>query len=232
MAGMFFFMAWYLLFTQNITQFRKKVTQNTFTNDAPIHQNTTFSIIRVSDKMKVGGCSMEIKIREMKKSDWEAVSRIYQEGIQTKIATFQQDTPDYPSWNRDHLAACRFVAETTDADGKKVGGETDSEGTVVGWAALTPVSTRCVYQGVAEVSVYVSERTKGKGIGKALLMRLIDASEAAGIWTLQSSIIAANQASIRLHEQCGFRLIGYRERIARDMDGKWQDIVMLEKRTE
>lgn len=157
-------------------------------------------------------------IREMKASDWEAASRIYQEGIQTKIATFQQDTPDYGSWDAEHLQACRFVA--------------DGGSGVVGWAALTPVSTRCVYQGVAEVSVYVANQAKGKGLGEALLKRLIDASEKSGIWTLQSSIISTNDASIRLHTKCGFRMIGYRERIAKDLDGEWQDVVLMERRAK
>jgi len=162
---------------------------------------------------------MDIKIRHMKKSDWDAVSRIYKEGIETKTATFQQDAPSYGEWNRDHMKPCRFVAENTN-------------GEVVGWAALTPVSSRCVYQGVAEVSVYVTPFDKGKGIGEALLLNLIEASEEAGIWTLQSSIISTNKASIRLHEKCGFRMIGYREKIARDMDGEWQNIVMLERRSQ
>jgi L-amino acid N-acyltransferase YncA len=162
---------------------------------------------------------MDISIREMKKADWEAVSKIYQEGIETKTATFQQDVPDYAQWNRDHMKPCRFVAS-------------DPSGTIVGWAALTPVSTRCVYQGVAEVSVYVTPHAKGVGIGKALLLHLIEASEQNGIWTLQSSIISSNTASIRLHKKCGFRLIGYREKIAKDMDGIWQNIVLLERRSK
>jgi len=162
---------------------------------------------------------MEISIREMKKADWEAVSNIYKEGIETKTATFQQDVPDYAQWNREHMKPCRFVA-------------IDPSGTIVGWAALTPVSTRCVYQGVAEVSVYVAPHAKGSGIGKALLLHLIEASEQNGIWTLQSSIIASNTASIRLHKKCGFRLIGYREKIAKDMDGIWQNIVLLERRSK
>lgn len=162
---------------------------------------------------------MDTTIREMKKSDWEAVSRIYQEGIETKTATFQRDVPDYAAWNREHLKHCRFVA-------------IDNSSAVVGWAALTPVSTRCVYQGVAEVSVYVSSNVKDRGIGKSLLFELIQASENHGIWTLQSSIISSNSASIHLHKKCGFRLIGYREKIARDMDGIWQNIVLLERRSK
>jgi len=162
---------------------------------------------------------MDITIREMKKADWEAVSRIYKEGIETKTATFQQDVPDYDEWNNEHMKPCRFVA-------------INLAGEVLGWAALTPVSTRCVYQGVAEVSVYVTPHAKGKGIGKALLLQLIEASEQHSIWTLQSSIISSNKASIHLHEKCGFRLIGYREKIAKDMDGLWQNIVLLERRSK
>lgn len=174
---------------------------------------------------------MEITIKEMKQSDWEAVSRIYQEGIQTKTATFQQDTPDYEKWDLEHLQDCRFVAVEADSVTKGDGLD-PGVSELLGWAALTPVSTRCVYQGVAEVSVYVANHAKGKGTGKALLVRLIEASEQVGIWTLQSSIISANKASIRLHERCGFRLIGYRERIARDIDGNWQDIVLMERRAK
>lgn len=169
---------------------------------------------------------MEINIREMKQSDWGKVSSIYQEGIKTKTATFEQEAPDFEEWNQSHLPTCRLVA----AYGPREG-EDQVDLTVVGWAALTPVSNRCVYQGVAEVSVYVGETARAQGIGKALLLQLIDASEAAGIWTLQSSIISSNQASIDLHEKCGFRLIGIRERIARDIDGTWQDIVIMERRS-
>lgn len=161
---------------------------------------------------------MDITIREMKKNDWEDVARIYKEGIETKKATFQQDVPEWSEWNREHMKSCRFVAS-------------NANGEIVGWAALSPVSTRCVYQGVAEVSVYVSPQIKGRGIGKELLLRMIDASEEAGIWTLQSSVISSNKPSIRLHEKCGFRLIGYREKIARDMDGIWKNIVLLERRS-
>lgn len=162
---------------------------------------------------------MDIMVREMQKTDWEAVSRIYKEGIETKTATFQKEAPEYTEWNREHLKICRFVA-------------VNAQGAVVGWAALTPVSTRCVYQGVAEVSVYVTPHAKGRGIGKVLLLKLIEASEQNVLWTLQSSIIASNEASIRLHEKCGFRLIGYREKIAKDMDGKWQNIVLYERRSK
>ena len=175
--------------------------------------------LRRIGKMWTGGEMMSITIREMIKTDWEAVSGIYKEGIETKTATFQQDVPEYAAWNREHMKLCRFVA-------------INGEGEIVGWTALTPVSTRCVYEGVAEVSVYVSSHVKGRGIGKALLLHLIEASEEAGIWTLQSSIISTNKASIRLHERCGFRFIGYREKIARDMDGIWQNVVLLERRTK
>lgn len=161
---------------------------------------------------------MDIIIREMRKADWDSVSRIYKDGIETKTATFQQDIPDYKDWNREHMKICRFVA-------------INSHGEVVGWAALSPVSSRCVYQGVSEVSVYVAPLAKGFGIGKELLKKLIEASEQNDIWTLQSSIISSNTASIRLHKKCGFRLIGYREKIAKDMDGKWQNIVLFERRS-
>jgi L-amino acid N-acyltransferase YncA len=184
-----------------------------------LRQHRIFSFYTESVKIQAGGWKMDITIREMKKSDWDAVSNIYKEGIETKIATFQRDAPEYAEWSKEHMKLCRFVAANNDGD-------------VVGWAALTPVSTRCVYQGVAEVSVYVSSSVKGNGIGKSLLLHLIEASEKNGIWTLQSSIISANKASIHLHKKCGFRMIGFREKIAKDMDGIWQNIVLLERRSK
>lgn len=161
---------------------------------------------------------MDIMLREMRRADWDAVSRIYKDGIKTITATFQQEVPDYENWNQEHMKPCRFVAVNT-------------KGIVVGWAALTPVSSRCVYRGVAEVSVYVTPHKKGVGIGTELLNKLVEASEQSDIWTLQSSIISSNMASIRLHEKCGFRLIGYREKIAKDASGNWQNIVLFERRT-
>ncbi len=148
--------------------------------------------------------------------DWPAVSAIYGEGIATGIATFEKAIPPYEAWDTAHLKTCRLIAE--------------DEGTVLGWGALSPVSGRCVYGGVAEVSVYVSRAARGKGVGIALIEKLIQESEAEGIWTLQSGIFPQNQGSIRLHEKAGFRFIGKRERIAK-LDGIWYDNLLFERRS-
>jgi phosphinothricin acetyltransferase len=152
----------------------------------------------------------------MKPSDWEAVKEIYEEGIATGNATFQQSAPTWHEWNSTHLQHSRIVAK---------------DNNVLGWAALTPVSGRCVYAGVAEVSVYVSDKARGKGLGKQLLQKLVDESEANNIWTLQAGIFPENIASIKIHEACGFRILGKRERIGK-MNGIWRDTVLLERRSE
>ncbi|WP_435624393.1 N-acetyltransferase family protein [Flagellimonas sp.] len=156
-------------------------------------------------------------IRSMQATDWEEVSRIYAEGIQTGFATFEQQVPSYESWDKAHVESCRLIAE--------------DEGQVLGWAALSPVSSRCVYGGVAEVSVYIGENSRGKGVGKALLNQLVSASEEAGFWTIQSGIFPENEASIALHEKVGFRFIGKRERVAKN-HGEWKDNLLFEKRSE
>jgi len=153
----------------------------------------------------------------MRAGDWQAVSRIYAEGINTGFATFEKEIPSYDKWDNAHLEQCRLVA--------------CQENEIVGWAALSPVSGRCVYGGVAEVSVYVSKDHRGKGVGKLLLLSLIEASEQAGFWTLQSGIFPENQASIQLHENCGFRLLGKRERVGK-LDGIWKDNVLFERRSK
>lgn len=152
----------------------------------------------------------------MKPSDWEAVKEIYEEGIATGNATFQQSAPTWHEWNSTHLQHSRIVAK---------------DNNVLGWAALTPVSGRCVYAGVAEVSVYVSDKARGKGLGKQLLQKLVDESEANNIWTLQAGIFPENIASIKIHEACGFRILGKRDRIGK-MNGIWRDTVLLERRSE
>lgn len=152
----------------------------------------------------------------MKPSDWEAVKEIYEEGIATGNATFQQSAPTWDEWNSTHLQHSRIVAK---------------DNNVLGWAVLTPVSGRCVYAGVAEVSVYVSDKARGKGLGKQLLQKLVDESEANNIWTLQAGIFPENIASIKIHEACGFRILGKRERIGK-MNGIWRDTVLLERRSE
>jgi phosphinothricin acetyltransferase len=153
----------------------------------------------------------------MQAAHWEAVAAIYQEGIATGDATFQTTVPTWDSWNQSHTAHCRLVA-------------LDENGTVQGWAALTPVSSRCVYAGVAEVSVYVAASARGKGLGRQLLQALIAASEQEGIWTLQAGIFPENTASLKIHEACGFRLVGRRERIGQ-MNNRWRDTLLLERRS-
>jgi L-amino acid N-acyltransferase YncA len=158
-----------------------------------------------------------ITFENMRAADWTAVKEIYEEGIATGDATFQQSAPLWEEWNGNHLRHSRIVAK-------------EEEG-IVGWAALTPVSGRQVYAGVAEVSVYISDKARGKGIGKQLLQKLVEDSEANNIWTLQASIFRENIASIKMHEACGFRIIGYRERIGQ-MKGVWRDTILFERRSK
>lgn len=162
---------------------------------------------------------MSVAIRPMESSDWDAVAKIYQEGMDTNLATFQTDCPPYEDWNASHMKCCRLVA-------------VDADGAVIGWAALPPVSSRCVYAGVAEISVYISSTQRGKGVGSALQDALAAASEKEGVWTLQSGIMADNTASIRLHEKAGYRVIGYREKIEYDHNGTWHDTVLMERRSK
>jgi phosphinothricin acetyltransferase len=153
----------------------------------------------------------------MDPADWPEVRAVYLEGIATGNATFEIDAPDWKAWNELHLAFARFVARAGDR--------------VVGWSALTPVSGRCVYSGVAEVSVYVATAAQGKGIGRDLLRRLIEESEQHGIWTLQAGIFPENIASLSIHRRCGFREVGRRERLGK-LHGVWRDVIMLERRSD
>jgi len=159
---------------------------------------------------------MELSITEMQDPDWEEVRSIYIEGIATGDATFETEAPNWEEWNGRFLADCRLVAR---ADGK-----------IVGWAAISPVSSRCVYGGVAEVSVYVAAAARGRGVGRSLLQRLIRESEHAGFWTLQAGIFPENLPSLELVKGCGFREIGYRERLGQ-MDSRWRDVVIVERRS-
>jgi L-amino acid N-acyltransferase YncA len=151
----------------------------------------------------------------MTPEDWPAVRAIYLEGIATGDATFERSAPKWDVWDGAHLPSCRLVAREADA--------------VVGWAALSQVSSRAVYAGVAEVSVYVAARVRGRGVGRLLLNALIAESERNGIWTLQCSIFPENLASLDLHRKAGFRVVGTRQRIG-CMDGRWRDTVLLERR--
>ena len=160
---------------------------------------------------------MEIVFRSMTADDWTSVAEIYRQGIETGNATFQQEIPTWDGWNSEHIKSCRIVALI--------------ENEIVGWAALTAVSGRCVYAGVAEVSVYVANKYRGQKIGTKLLDKLIFESENEKLWTLQAGIFPENFASIKIHEELGFRKIGHREKIGK-MDGIWRDTILLERRSK
>lgn len=149
-------------------------------------------------------------------SDWPAIRTIYQEGMDTGMATFETRAPEWTEWDSSHLPCCRLAAR--------------QEGRLLGWAALSPVSHRKAYAGVAEVSIYIAGEARGQGLGKRLLAELVVASEQAGIWTLQAVIFAENVASLKLHRAGGFRVVGQRERIAQ-RDGAWRDTIILERRS-
>ena len=158
-----------------------------------------------------------MELRDLRPDDWPEVARIFEEGIQTGNATFETEVPSWEAWDAAHLAEHRLVAVR--------------DGGVVGWIALAPVSSRCCYQGVAEVSAYVAEGARGEGVGKALLAALIESSERAGIWTLETGVFPENAASVGLLRRFGFRVVGTRERIG-ELHGMWRDVVFLERRSE
>lgn len=158
-----------------------------------------------------------ITVEGMTAGDWPAVSAIYGAGIATGNATFETAVPAWEAWDAAHLPAHRLVAR-------------DGDGTVVGWAAASPVSDRCAYAGVVEASVYVDPDHQGRGIGRRLLDALVASTEAAGVWTVQAGIFPENVASIRLHEACGFRRVGVRRRLG-CLEGRWRDVVLLERRS-
>jgi L-amino acid N-acyltransferase YncA len=160
---------------------------------------------------------VELVTEDLKPEDWSAVRAIYEEGIATRNATFETQVPTWEDWDASHLRDCRLVAR--------------KGGYVVGWGALSPVSGRSVYAGVAEVSVYVAAAAQGQGVGKRLLRALIGVSERQGIWTLQAGIFPENRASIALHESCGFRKVGIRARIGQ-LEDVWRDVVLLERRSD
>ena len=156
-------------------------------------------------------------IADLRPEHWQEVARIYADGIATRNATFETGVPTWESWNARHLQEHRFIALR--------GGE------VIGWVAVSPVSDRCVYGGVVESSVYVDADARGQGVGRQLLETLIDSTESAGIWTIQTDIFPENEASVRLHERVGFELVGRRKRLGR-LDGVWRDVLLLERRSE
>jgi len=153
----------------------------------------------------------------MTPGDWEQVRAIYLEGLREGNSTFETEAPSWEAWDEAHHKTPRLVMRADDR--------------VLGWAALSPVSKRRVYSGVAEVTIYVTQTARGKGIGRALLEALIEESEQAGIWTLQAPIFPENVASIELHLRCGFREVGKRERIAR-LNGVWRDTILFERRSK
>jgi L-amino acid N-acyltransferase YncA len=159
---------------------------------------------------------MAISIAPMHPEDWPAIDEIYRQGIATANATFETESPGWEKWNAAHHPHSRLVARDREQ--------------VLGWAAVSPVSTRRAYAGVAEVSIYVAARARGKRIGTILLPRLIEQSERNGIWTLQAGIFPENVASVALHKSCGFRQVGARERIGQ-LNGIWRDVLVFERRS-
>jgi L-amino acid N-acyltransferase YncA len=159
---------------------------------------------------------MNLKITPMRPADWPAVREIYGEGMATGNATFETELPDWEKWNSSHRQDCRLIAR----EGEQI----------LGWAALSPVSARRVYAGVAEVSVYVAAAARGGGVGQALLRMLIEESERHDIWTLQAGVFPENIASIALHKHCGFCEVGLRHRIGK-LGETWRDVLLLERRS-
>jgi L-amino acid N-acyltransferase YncA len=155
-------------------------------------------------------------IKTMRSEDWPAVQRIYSEGIATGNATFETETPLWEKWDQGHIQDCRLVAVNSEA--------------ILGWAALSPVSTRRVYSGVAEVSVYVAATARGQGVGTLLLQSLVEQSERCGVWTLQAGIFPENVPSVALHKSCGFREVGVRQKLGQ-RNGVWRDVLLLERRS-
>ena len=158
----------------------------------------------------------DFEIRALLSDDWPAVRDIYSEGIATGNATFETQTPDWVKWDSGHLQNCRLVA----GNGQRI----------LGWAALSSVSGRRAYSGVAEVSVYVASVARGRGVGKMLLQSLVEQSERSGIWTLQAGIFPENISSLALHTSCGFREVGRRQRLGQ-LAGVWRDVLLLERRS-
>ncbi|OKL41959.1 GNAT family N-acetyltransferase [Pontibacter flavimaris] len=159
-----------------------------------------------------------VLLTEMLPVHYPQVKEIYEQGIATNNATLETKAPDWEEWDSKYMKSCRLVALAED-------------GSIAGWAALTAVSGRCVYRGVAENSVYIHPKYKGRGIGRLLLQQLVQESEQEGIWTLQAHMLKENEASVRLHEQCGFKIVGLRERFGQ-LHGQWRDTWLMEKRSK
>ena len=161
---------------------------------------------------------MAIEIRVMTFQDWPQVSRIYQQGIDAGNATFNRECPSYGEWDECYVQDCRFVA----TKGERI----------AGWAALLPTSSKPAYQGLLELSIYLDNEFQHQGVGTLLLEKMVEYSQEHGVWCLQSCIMANNPASLALHQKCGFRTIGTREKSAKDIHGVWQDTVLMEKRSQ
>jgi L-amino acid N-acyltransferase YncA len=165
---------------------------------------------------------MPITIRPLAATDWAAVERIYREGIATGNATFESEPPSWEEFDREKVVDPRLVAQL--------------DGEVVGWAAASRTSSRCVYEGVLEHSVYVAEAVRGQGVGRMLLAAFLEASEASGVWTVQSGVFPENESSLALHDRLGFRTVGIRERVGKmsygAFAGQWRDVVLIERRSE
>ena len=157
-----------------------------------------------------------MEIQPLRPGDWPAVRAIFEAGIASGDATFETAAPTWEAWDAAHLPEHRLVAR--------------DDGQVLAWAALAPVSDRCAYAGVAEDSIYVAPAAQGRGVGRQLLAALVASAEQGGIWTVQTGIFPENRASVRLHQACGFRLVGVRERLGR-LDGRWRDVLLLERRS-
>jgi L-amino acid N-acyltransferase YncA len=162
---------------------------------------------------------LAVRVEPMEPTDWPAVHRIYADGIATGDATLEREAPDWDHFDRSHRHDCRLVARL------------EADGLTVGWVALTAYSARRVYSGVAWESVYVAEDQRGKGIGRALLRALLPVSEAAGFWALLAGVMVENEASLALHERCGFERVGLMRAMGRDADGRWRDVVLMQRRS-
>ena len=161
--------------------------------------------------------SARVSFRPLVSADWPQVAEIYRQGIESGNATFETEVPSWDAWNAGRSPDCRMIAEV--------------DGRIVGFAALSPLSGRCVYDGVREVTIYIAEPARGRGVGGALLRELVAETEALGIWTLEAGIFPENKASIRIFERCGFRVLGIHERLGRFHDGRWRDVVLMERRS-